>query len=55
MPIFDKRPNSKRSPAIRKMKKEKEKRNVNRKSELLNPMSQHGRNNIQQVHWKNKR
>ena len=37
MPIFDKRPNSSRSPAIREVK---EKRNMNGKSKLVNSIGQ---------------
>ena len=52
MSIFDKRPNSRRSPIIREVEG---KRNMKCKSELLNLMSQHDRNDSQQACERNKR
>ena len=51
MSIFDKRPNS-RSPIIREVEG---KRNMKCKSELLNLMSQHDRNDSHQACERNKR
>ena len=42
--FFNKRPNSRRNPTVREMER---KRNMNGKSKLVNPMSQHGKNNSQ--------
>ena len=52
MPIFDKKPNGRRSPTIRKMGGKK---SLSGKSKVINSMGQCGRNDNQQVHECNKR
>lgn len=44
MPIFDKEPNGKRSPTIRKMGGKK---NISGKSKVINSMGQRGKNDSQ--------